>query len=187
MVLRGSGRAAGSTGGLHFLTQVPPPAGGCFLCLHHPICGTSVGCHHRPHGGVLHQQNFLDPLRPPDALVRAASSTLHSLPAVSQLFLSALGIPWHVACRAGCADALAHPGVVPRAPKSPRCHRQLGGLKFVPVALAVPKLGLADLNVTAPANSNVVDFVPVVPWWQGHGGSQSRWHHSRRDEGWGCV
>lgn len=145
-----------------------------------------MGCHHRPHGGILHQQNLLDPLRPPDALVRAAGSTLHSLSDVSQLFQSALGIPWHEACRAGRADALAHPGEVPRAPKSPRCHQQLGGLKFVPVALAGAKLCLGDLDVTAPANSNVLgtvlDFVPVVA-----GGSQSRWHHSHREEGRGCV
>lgn len=84
MVLRGSW-------GLHILTHVPPPAGGCFLCLHHPVCWTSMGCHHGPHGGILHQQNPLDPLWPPDALVRAGIS-LHSLPGVSQLLQSPLGI-----------------------------------------------------------------------------------------------
>lgn len=171
MVLRGSGRAAGSTGGLQVLTQVPPPAGGCFLCLHHPVCGASLGCHHGPHGGFLHQQNLLDPLRPPDALVSAAGSALHSLPVVSQLFQSALGVPWHEECRAGRAGALAHPREVPRAPKSPRCHQHLGSLKLVPVALAWPQLGLAGLSVTAPASSNLpattLVFVPVVsaePW-----------------------
>ena len=31
-----------------------PIPGGSFLCFHHPICGPSLGCHHRPPGGLLH-------------------------------------------------------------------------------------------------------------------------------------
>lgn len=148
---------------MHLLTQVFPAAGGCFLCLHHPVCWTSMGCHHGPHGGILHQQNPLDPLWPPDALVRAAGSSLHSLPAVSQLSQSALGIsgmrqdvltPWLTQVR--CQE-LQNP---------PRCHQQLGGLNFVPVALACPSLGLADLDVTAPASSNVLATMDgLCLWW----------------------
>lgn len=74
--------------------------------------------------------------------------------------------------------------------KTPRCHQQLGGLNFVPVALACPSPDLADLDVTAPA---IPTSLP--PWMDfacgGHralaGGSQSRWHHHGREEGWGCV
>jgi len=76
-VLRSSGGAAGGTGGLRVLTQDLLLAAGPFLCLHHPVCGASLGCRHGPHGGLLHQQNIMDPLWPPDALVRAACSTLH--------------------------------------------------------------------------------------------------------------
>lgn len=79
-------------GGLHVLTQDLLLAAGPFLCLHHPVCGASLGCHHRPHGGLLHQQNIMDPLRPPDALVRATCSTLHPClmccSACSQLWVS---------------------------------------------------------------------------------------------------
>lgn len=85
---------------------------------------------------------------------------MHSLPAVSQLWVSPgtgragqdLLTPWltHVRCQ--------------ELQKAPGATQQLGGLKIVPVALADPELGLADLNVPAPARSSVpgttLDFVP---------------------------
>lgn len=38
-------------GVIFFLFLIP---GGSFLCFHHPIRGPSLGCHHRPPGGLLH-------------------------------------------------------------------------------------------------------------------------------------
>lgn len=38
-------------GVIFFLFHIP---GGSFLCFHHPIRGPSLGCHHRPPGGLLH-------------------------------------------------------------------------------------------------------------------------------------
>ena len=38
-------------GVIFFLLLIP---GGSFLCFHHPVCGPSLGCHHRPPGGLLH-------------------------------------------------------------------------------------------------------------------------------------
>lgn len=46
-----------------------PIPGGPFFCLHHPVCGPSLGCHHRPPGGLLHQQILLDLPGSPYALV----------------------------------------------------------------------------------------------------------------------
>lgn len=51
-----------------------------------------MGRHHRPHGGLLHQQDAVDPLWPPDAMVSAACSTRCPFP--MRWLPSAVGVPW---------------------------------------------------------------------------------------------
>lgn len=189
-------------GGLRVLTQDLLPAAGPFLRLHHPVCGASLGCHHRPHGGLLHQQNIMDPLWPPDALVRASCSTphprliCHSAP--SQLWVS-------IDMSFAVQDVLMLYLTQVRCQVLQKAQGAASswGFKSVPVTLTASKpspheVGLAVLHVTAPAAAPaslraapMPDFVAAAfakPWpVAGPRCQQSRWHHTRREEGRGCA
>lgn len=50
---------------------VPPlcSLAGSIQCLHYPVCGTSLGCYHRPHCGIPGQPDTVDQIWEDDAMV----------------------------------------------------------------------------------------------------------------------